>query len=132
MVVACQMLDDSVKIIEAAHMGCARQRLAALPCSAHAPFADGCRMVARALQQGSQRMGIFNGKIKSVVAHHPGMSLGHPEKQGGSRRGTYGSRAVMAPELHPFRRHRIQRGSFKAVAAGDLAPVFVLLRPVDI
>lgn len=47
-------------------------------------------MVARALQQGSQRMGIFNGKIKSVVAHHPGMSPVYPEKQGGSRRGTYG------------------------------------------
>ena len=131
MVMPRQMLDDSVKIIKPAHVGSRGQSLAALSASAHAPFPDGRRMVTRAFQQRSQRMGILDRVIKRIVAHHPGMPLVNAQQQGSAGRSAYRSRTVMAPQLHALRRHRVQRRRLEFIPAGHLPAVFILLRPVD-
>ena len=129
-VVPRQVLHNPVKVIESAFVGAGIQAGRPLSVAADAPFADSRRMVPGAFQHRGQRVGVFYGIIKAVVADNAGMALVHPQQQGGAGRSANGRRAVMAPQLHPFRRHGIQLRRLEAVAPRHRSSVLVLMVPV--
>ena len=127
-----QMVQDAVKIIEAALVGAARHRTMAFTAAAHAPFADGGGIITGVTHHGAQRMGIFNGMVKAVVPHHAGIPLVHPQQQGGARRSADRSGGIMPAQLNSLPGQRGQSRGLELVLPVHRPPVQLLLAPVGI
>lgn len=67
------MVQDTVKIIESPLMGAGGHGHMALASAAYTPFANGSSIIPGITHHGTQRMGIFNRQVETVVSHHAGI-----------------------------------------------------------
>lgn len=89
----CQMVQDTVKIIESPLMGAGGHGHMALASAAYTPFANGGSIIPGITHHGTQRMGIFNRLVLNWCFSPRGIPWCTPS----SRR--------RAPERKPERRN---------------------------
>ena len=128
----CQMVQDTVKIIESPLMGAGGHGHMALASAAHAPFANGSSIIPGITHHGTQRMGIFNRLVETVVSHHAGIPLVHPQQQGGARRSANRSGGIMTAQLNPLPSQSGQGRSLELVLSLHRPAIQLLLAPVGI
>ena len=127
-----QMVQDTVKIIESPLMGAGGHGHLALTAASYTPFANGGSIIPGITHHGAQRVGIFNRMIETVISHHSGIPLMHPQQQGSARRGANRSGGIVAAQLNSLPRQSGQGRSLELVLSLHRPAIQLLLAPVGI